>query len=143
MTSHLHSEKSQESTFLAQYWRYLPALVYTAFITVLLLQPSGQPLIGQPAPPGPPSLRREILLTMGHLGVFAGLATVWWWALLPSKPFERALRSAVTFSLVFGIVSELAQTFSINRSVSVIDAAANITAVLLVAWAINAYKNHR
>ena len=143
MTSHLNSEHSGENTALSQYWRYIPALIYTVFITVLLLQPSGQPVIGQPAPPGPPSLRREILLTFGHFGVFAGLVSVWWWALLSTQSFERALRSAVIFGLVFGIVSELAQTFSINRSVSAIDAGANIAAVLLVAWVLSAYRNHR
>ena len=83
------------------------------------------------------------MLTFGHFCVFAGLVTLWWWALLPTRPFERALRNAAIFSLIFGVVSELAQTFSINRSVSVIDAGANITAVLLVAWALSAYKNHR
>ncbi|MCC6614294.1 MAG: VanZ family protein [Anaerolineae bacterium] len=143
MTSQLHQEHSQESSFLALYWRYFPALLYTVFVTILLLQPSNQPLIGPPAPPGPPSFRREVFLTIGHLCVFSGLLTCWWWALLPTHTFERALRTSVVACIVFGIVSELLQTFSVYRSVSVIDASANIGAVLLTAWAINVYRSRR
>ncbi|MCL4249469.1 MAG: VanZ family protein [Anaerolineae bacterium] len=143
MTSHLQTDSTRVAVIFGRYWRYVLALVYTVFVSILLLQSSSEPLIGPPAPPGPPSLRREILLTTGHLSVFTLLTFIWWWALLPILSSERALRFSVRFCLVFGIVTELAQTFSIHRSVSVIDAATNITAILLTAWAISAYRNRR
>ena len=143
MTSHLQTDSTPVVALVWRYWRYVLALIYTVFVTILLLQSSSEPLIGPPAPPGPPSLRREILLTTGHLSVFALLTFIWWWALMPILSSARALYLTVRFCLVFGIVTELAQTFSIHRSVSVIDAGANITSVLLTAWAISAYRNRR
>ena len=116
--------------------RFGVAAAYTAFITVLILQPSGQPVIGPAAPPGPPSLRRELLLTLGHVAVFIPLLIVWYAALRTLKSYDDALRTAARFCLLFAVVSEIAQVAAINRSVSFFDAAANCLGIGIGIWII-------
>ncbi len=116
-------------------WR-LSALAYSAFITVLLVQPSGQPVIGPPAPPGAPTLEREILLTFLHGVVFSLLTLVWTGAFVPGMPLQRALWLAVSIGLTLGLVTELVQIVVPGRGASVEDLAANYLATIGTAWVI-------
>lgn len=113
------------------------ALVYTLLMTVALLQSSSRPLIGPPAPPGPPDLGREILLTSGHIVGFALLTLLWWWALRAWQPVMHALFAAAAFALIFGLITELAQNFVPDRSASTFDLATNWLVTLVTAWAIH------
>lgn len=113
--------------------RRLVALVFTVVATVLLVQSSSQPVIGPAAPSGPPDLKREIELTAGHIGVFSTLVSLWWWALLPNLPTRRALFVAVGFALIYGLITEMAQSLVPDRQVSLFDIAVNWTTTLLTA----------
>jgi VanZ family protein len=116
------------------------ALAWTVLLAILLVQPSSQPLIGPPAPPGQPSLEREIALTIGHIGGFSILVGLWWWALLATLPARRALLIAVSGVLLFGLITEVAQVFSANRSPSVFDLVVNWAVTLGVGAGIRAYQ---
>src|SRR5690349_24055048 len=50
-------------------------------ITITLLQSSGRPVVGPPAPPGPPSDSRELFLTSGHVVAFGVMLILLWWAM--------------------------------------------------------------
>lgn len=111
------------------------ALAWLLLLTVLLVQPSSQPVIGPPAPPGQPSLAREVMLAAGHVGGFALLALLGWWALSASLPARRALFVVVSFALIYGAITEAAQVFSIHRSPSLFDLAINWAVTLgIAAW---------
>jgi VanZ family protein len=114
--------------------RLLIAVIYTALIAVLLLQPSRQPVIGPAAPPGPPTLGRELLLIAAHLIAFAGLTGVWWWAGIAYLRAQQALGLAVAGALSFSLLTEILQAAVPDRSTSWLDLATNTLAVLLVAW---------
>jgi VanZ family protein len=112
------------------------ALCWTALLLVMLLQSSSQPLVGPAAPPGPPTLEREIVLTLGHIVGFAGLTGLWWWALLLWRPTDKALVLAVMIALVIGVFTELAQAAVPDRSASVFDLVVNGLTVSGTAWMI-------
>lgn len=118
--------------------RVLLALAWTLLVTVMLVQSSGKPVIGPPAPPGAPDLRREIELTLGHVVVFFSLVVLWWWAVLALLPAPRALFVAVGFALIFGLITELAQTAVADRQASLFDIAVNWTVTIATAAWISA-----
>lgn len=118
--------------------RWTVALVYTLFVTVLLVQSSSQPVVGPPAPPGAPDLRREIELIAGHVVVFAVLVVVWWWALSAILPVTRAMFVTLGFALIYGVITELAQVAVADREPSLFDVAVNWT--VTVATGINLYR---
>jgi VanZ family protein len=116
--------------------RWLAALAYSAFMTLVLVQSSGSPVIGPPAPPGMPSLGREIILLAGHVIAFSVLTVGWYWAYRATLPPRPALRLAVMIGLGLGLATELAQMPVPDRGASVFDVAANWLATLLTAYAI-------
>jgi VanZ family protein len=109
------------------------ALSFTLLATIVLVQSSSHPVVGPPAPPGDPDLKREIELTIGHIATFSTLVSLWWWALLPDFPSRRALFVAVGFALIYGVITELAQTFVPDREVSFYDIAVNWVTTVLAA----------
>lgn len=116
--------------------RRVLVILYSALLTVLLIQPSSQPIIGAPAPPGPPDLAREILLTCGHIVTFALLTCLWTWTFASRLPLKRALLLAVGVGLALGVVTELAQTLVADRQASWWDIGVNSAVTLLSAWGI-------
>lgn len=116
--------------------RWACALGWTVILLVVLLQSSSQPVIGPPAPPGDPSLARELVLTLGHVVGFAGLTVLWWWALSWRLRLRSALLLAVLVALSIGIFSELAQAAVPDRAASWFDLVVNIGVTLVTAWAI-------
>lgn len=118
--------------------RRLYAVVWVTLVTVTLLQSSGSPIVGPPAPPGPPDDARELFLTTGHIVAFSVMLVLLWWALHPA-PF--ALPVALATCCVLGILTEFLQTFVPDRSVSLGDLATNIlvsaAAAFLVYWKVS------
>lgn len=104
--------------------RWVIAIVYTALLTLLLLQSSAQPVVG-PVAPKDQNLLWEILLTLGHIIGFGLLVILVWSALLTAAPFRRALITAVIFSCALGLVTEVLQSLVPDRSVSLFDLAVN------------------
>ena len=114
-------------------FRRAVALGFTLLTTVMLVQSSSHPIVGPPAPPGAPDLKREIELTIGHVVVFTSLVGLWWWAFLPDLPSRRALFVAVGFALIYGVITELAQTAVPDREVSLYDVVMNWCSTALAA----------
>ena len=110
--------------------RRIYVIAWVALVTVTLLQSSGSPVVGPPAPPGPPSASRELLLTTGHVVAFTGLMALLWWALRPAR---HALAAALITCLIYGLLTELAQTLVPDRSASFSDLAVNSLTSLLIA----------
>lgn len=106
-------------------FRRVLALSFTLLATVMLVQSSSKPIVGPPAPPGNSDLKREIVLTIGHIVTFTTLVGLWWWAFLPNLPSHRALFVAVGFALIYGVITELAQTAVPDREVSLYDVVVN------------------
>ncbi len=118
--------------------RQMAAVAYTALLTLLLLQSSGRPVIGQPAPPGPPDMARETLLTGGHIIGFSLLVLLWWWALSATSSSHHALVLAMVIALVLGCLTELLQTLVPDRSASWSDLVVNIIVTMGTAWLVHA-----
>lgn len=116
--------------------RYAAAIAFTLITTVALLQSSTKPLIGPAAPEGPPDLTREIFLTIGHITAFGGLVLLWTWALASRLPLARALTLTVTFALVYGLATEIAQSAVPDRNASLYDLIVNTLTVAAAAWSI-------
>lgn len=104
--------------------RWVIAIVYTAVLTLLLLQSSAQPLVG-PVAPKDQNLLWEILLTLGHLIGFGLLVLLVWSALMTTAPCRRTIIMAVIFACALGLVTEVLQSLVPDRSVSLFDLAVN------------------
>jgi VanZ family protein len=113
----------------SRWLRWIVAVVYTAFLTLLLLQSSAHPLVG-PVAPRDQNLLWEILLIIGHIIGFGLLVLVIWSALMTGASFRWALIVAVIFACALGFVTEALQSLVPDRSVSLFD--------LLVNWAASA-----
>lgn len=109
------------------------ALGWTALLLVTLLQSSRQPVVGPPAPPGQPTLARELLLTGGHIIGFSLLTLLWWRALITVGSARRALILAVVIALVIGTLTEVAQATIPDRSASLFDLTVNWLVTLATA----------
>lgn len=106
---------------------------WMVLVTVTLLQSSGHPVIGQPAPPGHPDATREFFLTMGHVVAFSVMTALLWWALHPAR---HALVVALVFCVVYGGATELLQTLVPDRGASWDDFAVDCIVSGVVALAI-------
>ncbi len=116
--------------------RWLGAIVWTIFISILLVQPEQQPLIQTGIPPGPNTLEREIFFTTLHLVAFGATCTVWFWAFFGHIAFVRSLVIAVVIAVIIGSVTEYLQTFSPDRYPSLIDFLANAIGAFIMAYII-------
>jgi len=116
--------------------RYMLAVSVTTVTTIVLLQSSTNPIIGQPAPPGPPDFGREVLLTSGHISVFVLTVSLWTWALVTRMPLRRALTLTLIFAFSYSILTEWGQSFVPDRTASVYDLIVNWTSASVTAWVI-------
>lgn len=105
--------------------RWLVALAWTVLVTVLLVQSSSEPVVGPAAPPGDPTLGRELMLVAGHVVAFSVLTALWWWAAQTMMPASRALFVAVVVAMVVGGLTEVAQMAVSDRSASLLDLGVN------------------
>ena len=110
-------------------------LAWMILITVTLLQSSGKPVVGPPAPPGPPSDSRELFLTSGHIVAFGIMLVLLWWAL---RPAPRALTVALITCWVFGALTELLQRLTPDRESSfgdfAVDCIVSGVVALIIYW---------
>ena len=137
MTAYMTHVYDRLGLFKSQPFRIALAFGWTILVTIMLVQSSGQPMVGPPAPPGQPSLTRELELTAGHVVTFFVLVVLWWWALSSSLTEPRALFVAVGFALIFGILTEFAQSAVPDRQVSLFDLAVNWSVTIMAAVAIS------
>ncbi|MEO8395550.1 MAG: VanZ family protein [Chloroflexota bacterium] len=93
-------------------------IAWMILITVTLLQSSGKPIVGAPAPPGPPSDSRELFLTSGHVVAFSVMLILLWWAL---RNAPHALFVSWIICCLFGGITELLQRLVPDRSASLGD----------------------
>ena len=61
------------------------------------------------------------------------LVMLWWWALSTSLAEPRALFVAVGFALIFGVMTEVAQSAVPDREVSLFDLAVNWSVTIIAA----------
>lgn len=123
--------------------RRLYVIVWMILMTVTLLQSSGKPVVGPPAPPGAPSPERELFLTTGHLVGFGVMLVLLWWALIPAP---HALAVAVATCWVYGAATELLQTLVPDRGASwddlLVDCLVSGAAALLI-YGASSWLTHR
>jgi VanZ family protein len=111
--------------------RWAFALVWTFYLTVLLLQPEMQPIIPTGIQPAPPSFEREILFTIAHLIFFSLTAIFWCLALEKELSLSMALLIAAIFLCSYSFVTELAQATVPGRSPQIGDMLANLTGICI------------
>ena len=116
--------------------RWIVVILWTIFISILLIQPEQNQLINTGIPPGPNTLEREILFTSAHLISFGITCALWFWAWFGHLSLTRSLLLGVVFAIVIGGVTEYLQIYSPNRYPSWIDFFANCTGVLLIGYLI-------
>lgn len=135
MRSHPPTMARMVDTLRSPLFRQLYAVVWVSLITVTLLQSSSSPVVGPPAPPGPPDYQRELFLTSGHIVAFSVMLVLLWWAL---RPAPHALPVALVSCFTLGILTEFLQALVPDRSVSFGDLAVNClvsaAAALLIYW---------
>lgn len=112
-------------------------------MTLVLLQSSSQPMIGPAAPPGQPSLARELLLTTGHIVSFAFLTVTWMWTLAPAVSFKRRFIMTLIIAFSLGLMTELAQTYVPDRGASIEDLLTNWFSTLGTLWYLRRKQGQR
>lgn len=115
-------------------FRWLITLVWTIFLTVILVQPENQPLIPTGVQPGPPSWQRELYFSSLHLLFFGLTSALWSWALYKHLSLLQSVCVAVVLVFCLGLVTELAQGRIPGRSPQLIDMLANGIGALFGAW---------
>jgi hypothetical protein len=113
--------------------RWIIAITWTIFISIVLVQPENQPLINTGIPPGPNTLERELVFTTLHLIAFSTTCAVWFWAWFGHLILKHSLLIAISIALTLGGVTEYLQSFSPDRYPSVGDLLANASGALLMA----------
>lgn len=114
--------------------RWICAIIWTAFISILLVQPEGDPLIYTGIPPAPPTLERELLFTSAHLIAFGVTCAVWFWAWFGHLRLTTSLLMGIVFAIAIGSITEYLQTYSPDRHPSIIDFLANCIGTLTIAY---------
>lgn len=113
--------------------RWMITLVWTVFISIILIQPEQNPVISTGIPPGPNTLEREILFTTLHLIAFGTTCGLWFWAWFGHVSLSQSLLLAIVIAIIIGAVTEYMQSFAPDRYPSWIDFFANCTGALLIA----------
>lgn len=115
--------------------RWIIAFSYTLVMVVLLVQQAAKPVLPVGVPPGPPSLKRELLFAGLHVFFFALMTFIWRWTLIERASPMMALGLAVFITLFVGFTTEFAQTLIADRTASVGDLSANVLgALIVVVW---------
>jgi len=110
-------------------------IIWMILITVTLLQSSGRPIVGPPAPPGPPSNSRELFLTSGHVVAFGIMLFLLWWAM---RNAPRVLLVSWIICCLFGGLTELLQRLVPDRESSfgdfAVDCIVSGIVALIIYW---------
>jgi len=113
--------------------RWILVIIWTIFISIILVQPESDQLIDTGIPPGPPTLEREIVFTSAHLISFGITCALWFWAWFGHLSFPKSLLLGIIFAIVIGSITEYLQSYSPDRHSSWLDFIANCTGALLMA----------
>lgn len=105
------------------------AILWTIVLTILLLQPTTQPIIPTGIQGAPPSLERELLFSTGHILTFAFTVLVWSWALHIRRGWHLVLLCGLL--LAYGVLAEYAQSTVPGRAAQWWDMLANGIGVVL------------
>jgi VanZ family protein len=108
----------------------IPPFIWMAVIFFL----SHQSTIAYPA-----SLDARIVSTLGHIGVFAVLAVLIWWALgLCPLSLDRRAVLSVVLAILYGVTDEWHQSFVPGRMPDMMDIVADTfgatVAMILMTW---------
>ena len=114
--------------------RWLVVIVWTIFISIILVQPEQNPVINTGVQPGPMSLEREILFTSAHLIAFGMTCALWFWAWFGYLNLAKSLLLAIVFAIVIGSITEYLQRFAPDRNSSLFDFLANCIGALMMAY---------
>ena len=106
--------------------RWAVTLAWTAFLTILLVQPEAQPVIPTGVQPAPPSFERELFFSSIHLIFFCITATLWCFSLESYFDLRLTMISVILFITSYGFVTEMAQGLIPGRAPQVWDIIANL-----------------
>lgn len=113
--------------------RIIAALCWTALLTLLLLQGEADPVIDLGIPRGENTVARELVFGALHLVAFAVTCLCWFWAQPQAWPRRRRIIGACLIAISLGIITELLQTYTLDRHASWLDLAANTSGAILAA----------
>ncbi|MEL6405047.1 MAG: VanZ family protein [Chloroflexota bacterium] len=114
------------------------AIGWTIFLSILLLQPSAQPVINTGVQGAPPSFERELLFSTGHVLTFGFTFLLWCWALALRIQWQLVALCAVL--MLYGVLAEQVQSTVPGRSAQWWDMLANGLGVLMAYGAWHAYE---
>jgi VanZ family protein len=115
----------------SQVLHWIVTLLWTIFLTILLLQPEAQPIIPTGIPPAPPSFERELFFSSLHFLFFGITALLWCISISNYFELPLTLLSVALFIASYGLVTEFAQMMIPGRGTQIWDMAANILGVML------------
>ena len=114
--------------------RWTAAIVWSIWITILLIQPEADPIINLGLPTGPQTFLRELFFTCAHVLAFAITCALWQRALSASMRMRASIALASIIAIGLGAGTEYLQTLSPDRYPSWTDLVANCLGSLLAAW---------
>ena len=113
--------------------RYAIAILWSALLTLFLLQPEADPVIDLGLPSGDNTLSRELFFSTLHLIAFGITCFCWFWALQRNLKIRTSLLGACLIAILLGGATEMLQSFTPDRHASWLDLAANIFGTLIAA----------
>jgi VanZ family protein len=114
--------------------RWLIAVAWMVFLTILLLQPLDNPVIPTGVKPAPPTFMREVYFSSMHALIFSITAIIWTWTLVKHFSIRTAMWITVIALFVYGIGTEFAQAQTPGRAPQRIDILANAVGITTGAW---------
>ena len=109
------------------------AIGWSLLLSLLLLQAEAHPVIDLGIPPGENTVARELAFGIAHLLAFAWTMLCWFWALPRAWRPMNAVITASAIAIALGIVTEVLQTYTLDRHASWLDLVANIGGSLAAA----------
>lgn len=109
------------------------AIGWSLLLSLLLLQAEADPVIDLGLPRGDNTLARELAFSTLHLLAFGWTMLCWHWALPRAWRPRKALLIAGALTVTLGVITEVLQTYTLDRHASWLDLAANIGGALTAA----------
>jgi VanZ family protein len=103
--------------------RFGVALGYTLFVTIILVQPTRQPVIDLHLAQETPSLMSQLWFGVGHMLLFAAMTLLWAFSFSQRLPLRAALTIAFCIALLMGVGTEIGQLIVSSRDPSIFDLA--------------------
>ena len=112
------------------------AVGWSLLLSLLLLQAEADPVIDLGIPRGENTLARELAFSSLHLLAFGWTLLCWFWALPREWRPRSVLIAACSITIALGVLTEVLQTYTLDRHASWLDLAANISGAVAAAWLI-------